>query len=478
VTSPPTLLRDGRQDSFRDPAGYLLRHDSRLFRIVTDARAAEELRAALALPFLRDTIARGSLVSSSETQSLPAPMPDVERAALMLEHEVVPFVSYPYEWPPEMLFEAGRLTLELALGVLEAGFGLKDATPYNVLFRGARPVFVDVLSLERRDPTDCLWLPYAQFQRLFVLPLLAHRAAGLGLASLLLTRRDGVEPQEVYRLLGPVERLRPPFLGNVSLPTWLSGSGGKAASSYRKAAGSAEEGRFVLQTLLRGLQRAMKRSAPRGRKSEWSGYTDSNDPISLQQRAEKQAFVTSFLEEHRPAAVLDVGCNTGDMSLLAARHGARVVAIDRDEAVIGRLWHRAHEEKADVLPLVVDITRPSPGIGWRNRECSSFLERARGGFDGVLMLAVLHHMLVTEGIPLTEALGLAAEMTRDLLLIELVAPQDPMFRLICRGREALYEYLDRPLFERECARRFDTLAFRPLAGGTRWLYVLRRKRVP
>jgi hypothetical protein len=29
---------------------------------------------------------------------------------------------------------------------LREGFGLKDATPYNVLFRGAQPVFVDLLS--------------------------------------------------------------------------------------------------------------------------------------------------------------------------------------------------------------------------------------------------------------------------------------------------------------------------------------------
>src|SRR5690349_129632 len=90
---------------------------------------------------------------------------------MILEHERIPFPSYPYEWAAPMLHAAGRLTLDLAASLAKEGMGLKDATPYNILFRGPQPVFVDLLSIERRDPRDAIWLPYAQFVRMFLSPL-------------------------------------------------------------------------------------------------------------------------------------------------------------------------------------------------------------------------------------------------------------------------------------------------------------------
>ena len=102
------------------------------------------------------------------------------------------------------------------------------------------------------------------------------------------------------------------------------------------------------------------------------------------------------------------------------------------------MWRQARAEKLDILPLAVNLTRPSPGTGWRNQECSSFLDRARGKFDAVLMLAVIHHMLVTERVPLAEIIDLAAELTTNLLIIEYVAPDDSMFRRLTRGREELH----------------------------------------
>jgi hypothetical protein len=123
---------------------------------------------------------------------------------------------------------------------------------------------------------------------------------------------------------------------------------------------------------------------------------------------------------------------------------------------------------------VVDLSRPSAAKGWRNRECASFLERASGAFDAVLMLAVLHHLLVTERIPLEEVLDLAAELTTHLLVIEFVGPQDPMFQALARGRDHLHAHLSPAVFETACRRRFDILGSHPLTGTHRSLYLLRR----
>jgi SAM-dependent methyltransferase len=192
------------------------------------------------------------------------------------------------------------------------------------------------------------------------------------------------------------------------------------------------------------------------------------------QFATKQLFVDRVIREFRPCSILDVGCNTGFFSFLAAKSGARVVAIDSDPVVIGDVWRGARRDHLDVLPLIVDLARPTPAVGWRNRECSDFLERARDAFDAVLMLAVIHHMLVNERIPLVEIVDLAADLTRDLAVLEFVSPDDPMFKRLTRGRDELFTGLTTAVFESTCRRRFEIVRSQKIEHSDRHLYLLRK----
>ena len=114
-----------------------------------------------------------------------------EPGEILLEHPRVFFPSYPWEWTPDAWVAAGGLTLDLCEALLGQGLILKDATPLNVLFEGTRPVFVDVLSIDARDPASPLWLAYAQFVRTFLLA-----AGGLPLSGL----AAGGKPAETRRL--------------------------------------------------------------------------------------------------------------------------------------------------------------------------------------------------------------------------------------------------------------------------------------
>lgn len=471
-------VRPRAQGSFRDPGGTLYRFPDRILRAV-HASHLRDLEDFLATRAAHDAEAAGSLVRST-----PVPVsdfPELEADSLW-EHERIAFPSYPYEWPPEMLHAAACLTLELAEAALEEGFGLKDATPYNVLFRGSQAEFVDVLSFERRQELDQTWLAYGQFVRTFLLPLLASRYFGLPMDSMLTGQRDGLEPETVYRWASWSQRLTPPFLSLVTLPKWMAGkpAGGSEPSYRPQPAPSREQARFVLRGLYRSLRRQLKSVAPvRSGESTWSGYLDHKSLYSPAQLAQKERFVEEALDLARPRRVLDVGANEGRFSFLAARRGAEVVAIDSDPVVAGCIWRRASAESAEtrnVLPLVVDLTRPTPAVGWRNRECSSFLDRARGGFDVVMMLAVVHHMLVTERIPLEHLLDLADELSREYVLIEYVAPADPMFRRIVRGRDELYADFSPDWFEAAAARRFELVRSARIDGLHRWLYLFRRRR--
>jgi 2-polyprenyl-3-methyl-5-hydroxy-6-metoxy-1,4-benzoquinol methylase len=471
--------------SFRDPAGFCWVGRQRVIRGVNSADA-EAFGQFLSLPSCKQWQAEGRLIpcrrlSSAELISLRgeegigsvlAQHPSVA----VYEHPRVFFPSYPGEWPPEMLHAAAVLTLDLAQAALRDGYGIKDATPFNILFQGCQPVFVDLLSFETRRPTDPLWLPAAQFERTFLLPLMAFKYFGLPLADIFMGHRDGLEPEAVYRLCSRWRRLLPPILGYVTLPTWLARKK-QDASIYRpRSESNPDKARFILEMLLGRFRRALRAvSPPPGEKSVWSDYTEGNSYNSSTLSA-KEEFVRTALEVVRARKVLDVGANTGQYSFLAARAGAEVVAVDYDVACVGRIWRQAQEHRLDVLPLVVNLARPTPALGWRNAESMSFLDRARGSFDSVLMLAVLHHLTITERIPMAEVLALAAELTTDLLVIEFVGPADAMFQSLLRGRAHLYEGLTQAAFESACVRHFAIERRLPLAGLDRCLYQLRRKK--
>jgi len=466
--------------SFRDPDGSVFSLAGRIFRSVTPSGAAT-LRAALETPAAARMLADGRIVATSpvDAEALGSAASECRAAGQteFFEHERIPFPSYPYEWPPEMLHAAAGLTIDLARELLTCGFGIKDATPYNVLFREPDPVFVDVLSFEVRDPNDPIWLPYAQFVRTFLLPLALNKRLDLPLEQVFQTRRDGIEPDEAYRWLPKSLRFRRPFLSLVTIPVWLARrQNPDDAAFYRpRPMSDPEKARFVLDRLLARLRRTVDRLQPAtARPSAWSGYADANS-YSPQAAAAKVAFVEQALAEFRPARVLDLGANTGRFSELAAAQGASVVAIDSDPVVVGALWRSARAKGAGILPLVVDIARPTPAIGWRNRECPSFLERCQGHFDAVLMLALVHHLVVTERIPLAEVVALAADLTTDLAIVEFVGPEDPMFRRLLRGRERLYEGITEPAFEVCVRERFEVVRRQPLEGTARSIYLLRKR---
>jgi SAM-dependent methyltransferase len=171
---------------------------------------------------------------------------------------------------------------------------------------------------------------------------------------------------------------------------------------------------------------------------EKSAYMQNDCIYSPAEWVAKERAVATALERFQPKTVLDIGCNAGHFSRLAAQSGAAVVAIDRDPGVVGAVWNLARREGLAILPLVIDVARPPGACGWANSECSSFLDRARGNFDCVLMLALMHHLVVNERVPLNRIFELAAQLTRRWLLIEYVDPSDPQFRRIARGRDMLH----------------------------------------
>lgn len=394
----------------------------------------------------------------------------------LARHETIPFQNFPYEWTPEMLYAAAILTLDLQEKLLDEGIGLKDATPYNILFRGHKPVFVDWLSFEKRDDRNPVWLAQAQFIRAFVLPLLVNKYFNLPMAQIFLSSRDGLEPETVYEMCGAARKLKSPFFSAVTLPTLLGARQKRGGALYQnRRLDNAEKAQFILGRQLNYLRRLLAKARPNPNKtSDWAKYVGPNQHFTDKYLQTKHDFVENALREFSPPRVLDIGCNTGYFSRVAALCGASVTAIDFDPTSVGKVWQMATAENLDILPLVVDISRPTPATGWRNGECPSFLNRVDGKMDVVIMLAVIHHLLVTERIPLEEIVNLIAETTKNIVILEFVPPDDSMFKEISRGRDYLFEYLTKEVFEAACSKRFQILRVEKLADSNRFLYLLKK----
>lgn len=449
--------------TFRDPAGSLRISGERIFRTVR-REYAEDCLSFLRSDVAQAWIAGGRLVETRVLSEAPG-------EELELEHEPVFFPTYPWEWTPGQWISAGDLTLDLAEQQLSLGRVLKDASPLNVLFRGCSPVFVDVLSTEPRDLEDPLWLAYGQFVRTFLLPLAAFKYLGWPLA-LSLMHRDGYQPSDLYPHLPARSRFRAPILSQVTLPHLLERR--KGSRSSRKIRLRSDIALSVQRQKIKQLRTHLHKLAPAAPESNWSQYEQAADHYTIEDRAHKREFVERVLETARPKHVLDIGANTGEYSRLAAHAGAEVVSWDTDVAAAERNWRLAAANHLRILPVIADVARPTPALGWRNAESRSLLDRARGRFDCVLMLGLIHHLLLTDQIPIREIARLVAELTTRWALVEWIPASDPRFTELCRGREHLYGALDEHAFLRSFSQEFVLVSRRLLNNG-RILFLLRRK---
>jgi 2-polyprenyl-3-methyl-5-hydroxy-6-metoxy-1,4-benzoquinol methylase len=456
--------------TFRDPDASLSFADGRILRAVRP-EASQAFSAMLEHPFVRRLMADGKLVGTARVAHADVAR---EREGVLYEHDRIPFVSYPHEWSPTMLACAAEFTSTLCLELLEHGFELKDATPANILFRGAQPVWVDVPSIVVREPGRFLWNAQDQFERCFLLPLIASREAGIPLDWSLRDAARGLDHAGLARILGARRWLKPSLWRSVALPNALHGAAPIRSSAQQSRWRNDAQARFSLERTFRrnlrrtrSLQRALEPAA-----SMWREYTQTRTHYAEQDVEQKTAFVRSAIDDTKPTWVLDVGANTGEFSEHAAARGAAVVAIDTDEAAVNGIFSTARRSRANILPMVGNFASPSPALGWANGETQSFLDRAEKRFDLVLLLAIIHHLRVTHGVPVERILRTVAGVTKKHVVIEHVPVEDPRFQQLSRGRDSLYGDCSREVFESILASQFAIESSRTLANG-RTLYLAR-----
>jgi SAM-dependent methyltransferase len=462
--------------SFRDPDSAVFHQDGRVLRGLS-GRAADDWDRLSATRFFPSLTAAGQIVRTAVHQGEAPASPRGAPWARVLEHERIPVVSYPYEWPFAMLRAAAVLHLEVLAAALDEGMSLKDGTAYNVQFVGSRPTFIDVGSFE---PSSGPWPGYRQFCQTMLFPLLVQAHLGTPYQPFLRGSVDGLTASDVTGMFSGLRRFRKGVLRNVTLHSVLERKVTTASETVKadlKSSGfSTELAKATTKNLLKlvhGLEVAKRGSAGDDDHSVWSDYRDTCSYSDADATA-KRAFVRAALAEGESRVVLDLGANDGEYSMIAAERADHVVAVDGDERVVDLLYRRlraAGDEK--VLPLVMDLTDPSGGIGWRNRERAPFLDRVRP--DLTLALALVHHLTIAANVPLPEVvMWLAAFGGRTV--VEFPHTDDVQVqRLLANKPAGLFDDYRRDAFETLLSERFLVHRQETLPAGTRTIYLVEPK---
>jgi SAM-dependent methyltransferase len=456
--------------SFRDRTARVFYHNKRIYRGLSDT-ALREWEALSATTFFRRFTDAGSIVSTRQADLASVPF-TVSQWAGVLEHERLPFISYPYEWSFEMLRDAALLQLDLLLAALDEGMSLKDASAYNVQWKGATPVFVDVPSFYKRTAGEP-WVGYRQFCQMFLYPLLLQAYRDVPFHPWLRGSIDGMDAEVCLRLLSARDYLRAGVLAHVYLQAKAQAAYAKTSRNVRADLHAAGFDVRIIKTNAQRLRALVAGFTWNPRQTTWSeyvkcGHYDESDAT------QKRNFVSEVASSRDWPLAWDMGCNVGVFSRIVADRARYVVAMDADYLAVDQLYRALKAERVgNILPLVFNVTDPSPALGWRNAERKHLADRGRP--DLVLALALIHHVVIGGNIPLSEFLDWLQEIGGELV-IEFVTRADPMVATLLRNKEDHYTDYDQPVFERELAARFSILRQQQLGSGTRVLYHARPMR--
>jgi len=452
--------------SFRDPGGAVFMRGGRIFRAIHH-RSVKDWNYLTATVVFQE-LQREGLLIPTRPAGIDSQLPPgvLDGCAVVVEHEAVPFVSYPYEWSFEMLRDAALLHLDILERCLPQELILKDSSTYNIQFVGCKPIFIDVLSFTRLDSGEP-WVGYNQFCRMFLYPLMLQSYKRVSFQSWLRSELDGLDPIVFSRLMSGRDLLRPGVFTHVYLQAWMQKRLAGARYSVRSEIKKAGLSKDAIANNVRGLRRLLHKLIQKKVDSTWVDYVQMHTytPIALQQ---KEGFVRQAVASQRHRLVWDLGCNIGHFSRMVSEHADYVVAIDADPVSIDRLYCSLRkEDRRNILPLTVNLANLSPNQGWDGHERQAL--QARGKPDLTLCLALIHHMVISSNIPVKSFIGWLAGLGSSLI-IEFVSKEDPLVQQVLLNKDDTYDDYNRPFFEDCLAKFFRVENSLALSGGTRFLY--------
>jgi hypothetical protein len=443
--------------SFRDPSGVVFERNGIIYRKITPLYMNQY-----------EHLMNSGLYKALTSARLMIPHEVVDQEAkdaLIICPEQVPFISYPYEWCFEQFREAALTTLRIQLLAMQFGMTLKDASAYNIQFIDGKALLIDTLSFEMYNEGP--WVAYGQFCKHFFAPLMLMLHVDQRLNKMLQNYIDGI-PLDLADCL---------LHGKGGLGAWQHIHLHAVAVSHY--AGEGKKGKVPVQIILKkttlisiinSLIRTIQKLKPKNQITEWGAYYSATNytDYSAQQ---KEALVESYLEKAAPAVLVwDFGANDGRYSRCAVRRGAYVVAFDIDPLAVSCNYLTVRKSKERMLPLLLDLTCPSPAIGFANRERKTIAQRKNP--DVILMLAVIHHLAISNNLSLEMLAAWLSSLTEHLI-IEFVPKEDSQVKILLRTRLDIFPDYSEIGFESAFGKYFRLCDKAKIEQSERILYLFK-----
>jgi len=448
--------------SFRDPSGFLFYHGDIIYRQVNQSYKKEY-----------DTLMNSGLYQKLVDEKLIIPHKEVdiepakpEIAYKIIQPEKIPFISYPYEWSFSQLKQAALTTLEIQKICMDYEMTLKDASAYNIQFNLVNPIFIDTLSFETYVEGKP-WHAYKQFCQHFLAPLALMSHKDIRLNQLLRIYIDGIPLDLTSELLPMRTKTMFTLMSHIHAHA-------KSQKHYenKKIKKGLKLGRRSFIGIIESLYSGTKKMnwTPKG--TEWAEYySETNYTTSAFQ--EKKQIISDFLDKIKPKIVWDLGANTGVFSRLASQKEIKTISFDIDPAAIEKNYLDCiKNNETNILPLLLDLTNPTPNIGWDNKERLSVIER--GPTDVIFALALIHHLVISNNIPLSKIANFFKKNCK-YLIIEFVPKNDSQVQRLLSTREDIFDQYTQEDFENEFEKYFRIETSFKLKDSDRVLYIMEKQ---
>lgn len=449
--------------SFRDPSGFIFTDRNTLYRQVNHSYRKEYDRL-MASGLYDELVDEGLLLPHEEIKYVGSQT----EAYKILKPELIEFISYPYEWSFSQLKDAALHTLKIQKTAMKHGMGLKDASAYNVQFHKGKPIFMDTLSFEIVDKPKP-WVAYRQYCQHFLAPLALMSYVDISLSKLLREYIDGIPLELASRLLPRKTNFKFGISTHIHIH---SKSQKRYASSPKKEVKERTISANALTGIISSLESSTKKLQWKLSDTEWGEYytfTNYKDR-SLQYKKE---LVKKHINKVKPNIVWDLGANNGFFSRVASDKKIFTVAFDIDPVAVEANYQMAKDKnEIDITPILMDLTNPSPSMGWAHEERQSLEQR--GPADLILALALIHHLAISNNLPLSSVAEYFSKLGRHLT-IEFVPKGDSQVDKLLATRKDIFPDYTEEGFEKAFKQYFSVADKKKISGSKRTLYLLKKK---
>lgn len=454
------------QGSFRDFEGSVFSYKGEVYRTLT-IEAAERMKTLLSSSFFAQSVALGKLVQTKLIESSAVFPKGFPVTTEVLWHEKIDQITYPFEWTFSMLKDAALLTLDLMQTLIEHNFILKDGTAWNVCFYKGNPCFYDILSIDTYQEGQP-WEGFSQFLQEFLYPLMFQAYHAIDFQPLWRSTQQGIEVKLLYKTLSKTSLFKKGVFKYVYLHQKLSESKTISKSNINKEFSSPHFPKKALLSLLNDLRTCVESLNIKEDHSVWKDYASQNS-YEISDIEQKETFIRDGLKKLNPLSVIDLGCNTGQYSLIASEV-AQVISCDLDPICVDRLYRQKNKR---ILPVILNLMTPSPAMGWRLSERKDFFSRIKA--DSFLALALIHHICISQNVPLNSFVKFLKSIASQGIL-EWVDKTDPMVQFLLRNRKDIFQNYSWESFHENITQSFNIERSIPLNNGKRKLLLLTRKK--